>query len=187
MTDTPETQAATADELPTSFDPTADLAAEMAALKDQLEQAQAQAAAARDTQLRAIADLENTRRRIERDAASSLKFATERLLGELLAVADSLELGLKAATGDGSAKALADGMQLTYKQLMAVLEKHGVKPLDPVGQPFNPDHHQAMTMVESADVPANHVLNVMQKGYLLHERLLRPAMVVVARAPAAAS
>ncbi len=70
---------------------------------------------------------------------------------------------------------------------MSVLEKHGVKQLDPTGQPFNPEFHQAMTMVESADVAANHVLSVMQKGYTLHERLLRPAMVVVARAPASTS
>ncbi|AXQ29268.1 nucleotide exchange factor GrpE [Solimonas sp. K1W22B-7] len=178
MTATPETQAPT-DELPS--DPNA----EIAALSQELEQARAEAAAARDAQLRAAADLENTRRRLERDAASSLKFANERLLGDLLAVADSLELGLKAADGDAAAKAMADGMQLTYRQLMAVLEKHGVKVVDPTGQPFNPDHHQAMTMAESAELPPNHVVSTLQKGYLLQERLLRPAMVVVSRAPAA--
>src|SRR3546814_19183575 len=78
---------------------------------------------------------------------------------------------------------MGEGMQLTYRQLMSVLEKHGVKQIDPVGQPFNPDFHQAMTMAPSTDVPANHVLSVMQKGYSPHDRLLRPAMVVVARAP----
>lgn len=184
MTDTPEQQPGAAPDEPQM---TADPDAVIAALQIELEQAQAQAAAARDAQLRAAADLENTRRRLERDATSSLKFATEKLLGELLAVCDSLELGLKAAAGEGPAKALADGMQLTYKQLVSVLEKNGVKQLDPAGQPFNPDHHQAMTMAESAELPANHVLSVLQKGYLLHERLLRPAMVVVSRAPATAS
>src|SRR3546814_12120258 len=79
---------------------------------------------------------------------------------------------------------MGEGMQLTYRQLMSVLEKHGVKQIDPVGQPFNPDFHQAMTMAPSTDVPANHVLSVMQKGYRQHDRLLRPGMVVVARAPA---
>lgn len=157
---------------------------EVDALKAQVAAAELQAHAAREAQLRAMADLENTRRRLERDAQNSLKYATEKLLGELLAVCDSLELGLKAAAGaDEAAKALAEGMQLTHRQLMAVLEKHGVKQIDPAGQPFNPDFHQAMTMVPSADVAPHHVLSVMQKGYTLHERLLRPAMVVVARAP----
>ncbi|NGY06293.1 nucleotide exchange factor GrpE [Solimonas terrae] len=173
MTDTPE--------------PTADVASgvdELDALRAQINDAEARVAAAKEAQLRAIADLENTRRRLERDAASSLKYATEKLLNELLAVADSFELGLKAAENvEASAKAMGEGMQLTYRQLMSVLEKHGVKQLDPSGQPFNPDFHQAMTMAPSADVPANHVLSVMQKGYSLHDRLLRPAMVVVARAP----
>lgn len=157
---------------------------ELAALKAALAEAEARADAARDAQLRGAADLENTRRRLERDAASSLKYAAEKLLGELLAVADSLELGLKAAVNaDGPAKAMAEGVELTYRQLMSVLEKNGVKQIDPAGQPFNPDFHQAMTMAPSAEVPANHVLSVMQKGYSLHERLLRPAMVVVAKAP----
>lgn len=158
---------------------------ELDALKSRLAQAEAQAQAAKDAQLRALADMENTRRRLERDAQNSLKYGAEKLLGELLGVCDSLELGLKAAgAAEGPAQALAEGMQLTYRQLMSVLEKHGVKQIDPAGQPFNPDFHQAMTMVESADVAPNHVLSVMQKGYALHDRLLRPAMVVVARAPA---
>ena len=176
MTDTPE---------PAEEIASADAAGDpLDALRAQLNDAETRAAAAREAQLRAIADLENTRRRLERDAANNLKYAAEKLLSELLAVADSLELGLKAAEGaDGAIKAMVDGMQLTYRQLMSVLEKNGVRQIDPAGQPFNPDFHQAMTMVPSADVPANHVLDVMQKGYSLHERLLRPAMVVVARAP----
>lgn len=157
---------------------------ELAVLKAALADAEARAQAAKDAQLRAAADLENTRRRLERDAASSLKYAAEKLLGELLSVADSLELGLKAAAGaEGPAKAMAEGVELTYRQLMSVLEKNGVKQINPEGQPFNPEFHQAMTMAPSDQVPANHVLSVMQKGYSLHERLLRPAMVVVAKAP----
>ncbi|SEP62398.1 molecular chaperone GrpE [Solimonas aquatica] len=157
---------------------------ELAVLKAALADAEARAQAAKDAQLRAAADLENTRRRLERDAASSLKYAAEKLLGELLSVADSLELGLKAAAGaEGPAKAMAEGVELTYRQLMSVLEKNGVKQINPEGQPFNPEFHQAMTMAPSDQLPANHVLSVMQKGYSLHERLLRPAMVVVAKAP----
>lgn len=160
--------------------------AQIEALTAALVEAEAKAAAAKDAQLRAVAETENVRRRIERDAASTLKFANERVLGDLLAVVDSLELGLKAAGApEAQVKALAEGMQLTHRQLMSTLEKNGVKQVDPKGEAFNPDAHQAVTMLESAAVAPNHVLDVMQKGYKLHERLLRPAMVVVAKAPAA--
>lgn len=176
MTDTPE-------HTPAATDAPVD---EQAALAAQLADAEQRAAAAKDAQLRAVAELENTRRRLEREAVNNLRYAGEKLLNELLAVADSLELGLKAAATAGeSAPALLEGMQLTWRQLVGVLEKNGVKQLDPQGQPFNPDFHQAMTMVESADLAPNHVISVMQKGYTLHDRLLRPAMVVVSRAPAA--
>ena len=159
---------------------------ELASLRAQLVEAEAKAATARDAQLRTAAEAENTRRRLERDADASRKYASEKLLGDLLAIADSLELGLKASEApEAQVKALAEGMQLTHRQLMAFLEKNGVRAVDPLGEAFNPDAHQAMTMVETADTPANHVMAVMQKGYKLHERLLRPAMVVVAKAPAA--
>jgi molecular chaperone GrpE len=158
----------------------------LASLQAQLLQAEARAATARDAQLRAIAELDNVRRRLEREFQTGLKYANENLLRELVSVCDSLELGLKAAEKadmQDQAKALVEGKQLTYRQLMALLEKNGVRQLDPAGKPFNPDQHQAMSMVESAEVPPNHVLNVMQKGYTLHDRLLRPATVVVAKAP----
>lgn len=178
MTDTPDNTSAAADAP----------ADERTALATQLADAEQRAAAAKDAQLRAIAELENTRRRLEREAVNNLKYAGEKLLGELLAVADSLELGLKAAaTAGDAAQALVEGMQLTWRQLAGVLEKNGVTQLDPQGQPFNPDFHQAMTVVESAEVAPNHVISVMQKGYTLHGRLLRPAMVVVSRAPLAAT
>lgn len=147
---------------------------------------EAELATARDQQLRALADLDNTRRRLERDAQATARYAAENVLRELLGICDSLELGLKAAqAGEGPAQALVEGMELTHRQLQALLEKQGVRAVDPVGEPFNPDAHQAMSMVESAEVPPNHVLSVMQKGYRLHDRLLRPAMVMVAKAPAA--
>lgn len=155
------------------------------ALTTRIAELEAEAQSARDAQLRAMAEMENTRRRLERDAQTGLKFANEKLIGDLLPVCDSLELGLKAAAEAGeNGKAHADGIQLTWRQLMSVLEKHGVRQVDPAGEAFNPDFHQAMSMVESADVASGHVLSVMQKGYTLHERLLRPAMVVVAKAPA---
>lgn len=155
-----------------------------AALATRLADAEARAAAAKDAQLRAIADLDNVRKRAEREIANASKYGAEKLLGELLGVADSLDLGLIAAAKPGAQVAtISEGMTLTHKQLLSVLEKHGVKPIDPKGEPFNPELHEAVTMMPSAEVAPNHVLNVMQKGYRLHERLLRPAMVVVAKAP----
>ncbi len=159
------------------------LEAELAALKTQLADAQAAAAAARDVQLRAAAEAENRIRRAENEAAKAKKFAAEDVVREFLGVTDSLELGMKAAgpAPEGVAKALADGMAMTLKQLLSALEKNGVRQVDPAGQPFNAEHHQAMSMAPSTEVPANHVLSVMQKGYTLHDRLLRPALVVVAQ------
>ncbi|MGH8505888.1 MAG: nucleotide exchange factor GrpE [Stenotrophobium sp.] len=158
---------------------------EMEALLAQLADAEGRVASARDAQLRAAAETENTRRRLERETANTLKYAAEKLLGELLAIADSLELGIKAADSPGAqVQALSEGMHLTHRQLMAFFEKNGVKQLNPAGEPFNPDAHQAMTMMESAEIAPNHVVSVMQKGYKLHDRLLRPAMVVVAKPPA---
>jgi len=149
----------------------------IAALEQQL-------AAARDQHLRTLAELDNVRKRAEREIQAGAKYGAEKLLNELLAVCDSLELGLRAAAApEASAKSIADGLTLTQKQLTAVLEKHGVKAVDAHGQPFNSEHHEAVSMVPSAEVPPNHVLNVMQTGYRLHDRLLRPAMVVVAKAP----
>lgn len=175
MTDAPTPDAAAAPE------PALTPEAELALLKDQLAEAQMAFAAARDAQLRAAADAENRVRRAENEAAKARKFAAEDVLKDFLGVTDSLELGLKAAGAapEGVAKALADGMQMTLKQLLSALERHGVKQVDPVGQPYNAEQHQAMSMAPSAEVPANQVLSVMQRGYTLHERLLRPALVVV--------
>lgn len=162
------------------------LEAQIVALEAALAEAEQAAVQAKDAQLRAAADFENTRRRLERDAQRTAQYATENLLRELLAVADSVELGLKAARKpDAEVAALTEGMDLTQRQVTSFLEKQGVTALDPAGQPFNPDEQQAMSMIESADVAPNHVLAVMQKGYRLHDRLLRPAMVIVAKAPAA--
>jgi len=158
---------------------------EIGALKSQLAEAEAKAAENWDKALRAAAELENVRRRVERDSAQAQKYALERILGELIAVADSLDLALKAVAAESAeTRAHLEGLALTHKQLWATLERYGVSLVDPAGAPFNPELHEAVTMVESAEVPANHVVSVMQKGYKLHDRLLRPAMVVVARAPA---
>ena len=150
---------------------------------DQLAAAQAQSQENWDKYLRANAELENVRRRAVRDISNGLRYAVEKLAGDLLPVLDSLELGLKSAPSEaGGAAPVVEGLQLTQKQLLQAMDKHGVKALDPQGKAFNPEQHEAVTMVPSDQVAPNHVLEVLQKGYVLNERLLRPAMVVVAQA-----
>jgi len=168
MTDAPETTPEAED---VSADPTMSLQAELDALKTQLVDAEQAVAAARDAQLRSAAEAENRIRRAENEAAKAKKFAAEDVLKEFVGITDSLELGLKAAgeAPEGVAKALADGMQMTLKQLLSALERHGVKQIDPTGLPFDAELHQAMSMAPSDEVPANHVLSVMQKGYTLHD------------------
>ena len=156
---------------------------ELEQLRARLAAAEQKAAEAWDRHLRSAADLENVRRRTERDAAMGQKYALERILGEIIQVNDSLEQGLRAAAGGKpDAKGLAEGLQLTQRQLWAVMERNGVSVIDPVGKPFDPALHEAVSTIEAADVPPNQVIAVMQKGYKLHDRLLRPAMVVVAKA-----
>lgn len=140
--------------------------------------ARAELAELRGASLRERADLENQRKRLERERDMARKFANERLLGELLPVIDSLEAGLNVP-GD-TAQHLREGMELTLRQLLKVVSDNGLVPVDPAGQPFNPDQHQAMSMVPSTEHPPGHVVQVYQKGWLLNDRLLRPALVVVA-------
>ena len=135
-----------------------------------------------DRALRAQAELENVRRRVERDLRNAHKFALERFVSELLPVKDSLELGLSASTEKGaSVESIAEGAELTLRMLEQAMEKFGVTAVDPAGEPFNPEFHQAMTMQESDTSESGTVLTVVQKGYLLNERLVRPAMVIVAK------
>ena len=143
----------------------------------QLDAATAELVKLREDSLRERADLENQRKRLERERDMARKFANERLLGELLPVIDSLEAGLKVP-GD-TAPHLRDGMELTLRQLMKVVTDNGRVAVDPAGLPFNPDQHQAMSMVASAEHAPGHVVQVSQKGGLLNDRLLRPALVVV--------
>ena len=146
------------------------LAAELAALNVEMNQL-------REEVLRERADLDNQRKRLVRDVDMARKFANERLLAALLPVIDSLEAGLQAAGDD--AVALRQGVELTLKQLLKVTGDNGLVEVNPVGQPFNPEHHQAMSTVASAEHPPGHVVQVYQKGWLLNERLLRPALVLV--------
>jgi len=147
-----------------------------------LTEAQAKADEYWDAVLRARADLENVRRRSEIDLSNAHKFALEKFVQELLPIVDSTELSLAAVVSETADVAkFREGSELTLKMFVAALEKFGCTPVDPLGEKFNPDLHQAITMQEKEDVAPNTVLAVVQKGYQLNERLVRPAMVVVAK------
>ena len=151
-------------------------------LEDELAGARRAATENLERALRAQAELENVRRRLERDLQNAHKFALERFVSELLPVKDSLELGLVASAENGaSAAGIAQGVELTLRMLEQAMEKFGVAIVDPAGEPFDPEFHQAMTMQESDAAESGTVLTVVQKGYLLNERLVRPAMVIVAK------
>lgn len=155
---------------------------------DLVQQLEDDLAAARDAVLRAQADAQNARRRAEQDAEKARKFALESFCKELLPVVDNLERALEVTAGhDESVKPIVDGVELTLKSFQDVLHKFHIQPINPEGEPFDPQLHQAMSMVENAEVEPNTVIAVMQKGYTLHQRLVRPAMVMVSKAPAAQS
>lgn len=136
--------------------------------------------------LRARAELENSRRRAERELEQAHKFGLEKFASELLGVRDSLEMGLAAASDPQADVAkLREGTELTLRMLAQVMEKFGIVQIDPQGQKFDPSKHEAMAAQETADQEPNTVLHVVQKGYALNDRLLRPAMVVVSKAGAA--
>lgn len=151
-------------------------------LQLKLEDAIQQAEKNWDQLVRAQADIENLRRRHERELENAHKFALDRFVSELLPVRDSLELGLSAARDEGAvADKLCEGMELTLKLLSDAMGKFNVVQIDPQGEPFNPELHQAMSTQPRDDVPPNTVVTVVQKGYTLNQRLVRPAMVMVSQ------
>ncbi len=153
-----------------------DLLAEVERLKDEL-------ALAKEQSLRAAAEAQNIRRRAEQDVEKAHKFGVEKFVKEMLPVADNLERAIEAASADGvEVSSVVEGVELTLKTLADALDRQKVAIVDPAGEPFNPELHQAMSMVPNPDVEPNTVINVFQKGYTLHGRLVRPAMVVVSKA-----
>ena len=152
-------------------------------LRLMLEDARAKADGHWDQLLRLKAEMENLRKRNERDVEAARKYALDTFVAELLPVRDSLELGIQAATGENAdLDKVREGSELTLKLLGDVMGKFGVEQIDPEGQPFNPDLHQAMSAQPRDDVPPNMVIAVMQKGYALNGRLVRPALVFVSQA-----
>ena len=137
----------------------------------------------RDAMLRMQAEMENLRKRLIRDLERSRKLALERVMKDILQVRDSLELGLKTDSEAATAEQLREGQELTFKMLDKVLQDHDMELIDPVGEAFNPEFHQAMTVLPSEEFEDNSVMEVLQKGFKLHDRLIRPAMVVVSRKP----
>src|SRR3954463_1796416 len=176
MTDTPNGAEAAAPETAqaeTAPDPAAQLAKEAADLKDRL--------------LRTLAEMENLRRRTEREVADARTYGVTNFARDILAVADNMERALKALDdeirekAEAGVKALLDGVELTERELNKAMEKHGVKKLDPQGQKFDPNLHQAMFEIPDEGVPAGTVVQIMQPGYTIGERVLRPALVGVSK------
>jgi molecular chaperone GrpE len=152
------------------------------ALEQELEAARTEAEAAREQQLRAVAELENVRRRAARDVENAHKYGIERLASELLAVKDSMEMGLQAAEAADEDTAVVDGLRATLKLLDQCLAKFGISVIDPEDEAFDPEFHEAMAAQPSASHEPGAVMMVVQKGYRIHDRLLRPARVIVSRA-----
>ncbi|NPU93655.1 MAG: nucleotide exchange factor GrpE [Gammaproteobacteria bacterium] len=154
------------------------------ALEQEIAQLMARVNEQQEGVLRAQAEMQNVRRRAERDVENAHKFALGKFSEDLLAVVDSLERALEAAgqIDSEAVKGMKDGIELTLKMFLDTLAKHGVQQVNPLGQPFNPEFHQAMSMVPNPDLAPNSVMAVLQKGYTLSGRLVRPAMVVVSKA-----
>lgn len=138
-----------------------------------------------DQYLRTLADMENLRKRTQREKEDLAKFANENILREILPVIDNLERAVEHAEQADSSDGLLEGVKMTLTQFSQVLNRFGVEPIDSIGKPFDPALHQAMGQLESAEHPVNTVVQQMQKGYRLNERLLRPAFVMVAKTPSA--
>jgi molecular chaperone GrpE len=141
----------------------------------------------KDRLLRTLADMENLRKRTEREVADARMYGISAFARDVLTVADNMHLALEALDkelrekSDASVKALLDGVELTERALLNALEKHGVKKVDPIGQKFDPNKHQAMYEAENPSIPAGHVAQVIQAGYLIGDRVLRPALVAVSK------
>jgi molecular chaperone GrpE len=155
------------------------ISGELEILSRQLGEAESKLAEMRETVLRERAELDNQRKRLQRDLEQARRFANEKLLADLLPVLDNLERGLAAEGGDPAA--LRSGVELTLRELIRVVDAGGLKAVGVVGEAFDPERHQAMAMVEGTGRAPGQIVSVMQKGYVLNDRLLRPALVSVSK------
>jgi len=156
---------------------------ELSLMEKALMKAEEELVTHRDAMIRMQAEMENLRKRMIRDLEKSRKFALEKIMRDILQVRDSLELGLETDSESATVELLREGQALTFKMLNKVLQDHHLELIDPVGEVFNPEIHQAMTVLPSDELEENSVVEVVQKGFKLHDRLIRPAMVVVSRKP----
>jgi molecular chaperone GrpE len=182
QTDQPDVESADLDDVSEDTDTLETLDADSVEVSDEIEALKAKADENWDRYVRAAAEAENVRKRAVRDVENARKYALENFGRDLLAVVDSLEMGLEAAD-NADAKSLKEGSEATLKLLATTLDRFGISVVDPEGEPFDPEFHEAMTMQPSGDVEPDSVLTVIQKGYTLNGRLLRPARVIVASEP----
>jgi len=160
-----------------------EISAQLDQLKDQLKTKEAEAKENYERFVRQVAELENFKKRSNREKEEAIRFANEYLIKDLLPVIDNLERAISHAQGGGNGKPLVEGVEMVLKGLLDILGKHGVVAISAMGQPFDPGKHEAMAQVESGECPQNTVVEEHHKGYLYHDRLLRPALVSVAKAP----
>ena len=184
QTQTNETEALEDDQVElSSVDTAAPESIDVAALQAEIEALKNEVAGAQEQVLRASAEMQNARRRAQQDVEKAHKFALDKFVGDMLPVADNLERALEAASNQqGSLETIIEGVELTLKSMADGLKRHNVEAVDPAGEPFDPQLHQAMSMVPDPNVEPNTVINVFQRGYTLNGRLVRPAMVVVSKA-----
>lgn len=175
-------EAAEAEESSADAEPEVSPEAEaLANLKAEYETYKAEAEEQHDQMLRTVAEFDNSRKRAEREKEESLKYALESFVKELIPTVDSIERAIQSTTESEDFGALAEGVEMIYKGILSTLEKRGVIPIDAVNEPFDPMQHEAVMHVESEKVPENHVIEEWQKGYLLHNRVIRPSMVSVSK------
>lgn len=151
------------------------------AKKEDINEVKEQLATEKDRVLRLSAEFENYKKRKERESDEFKKFANETIFRQLLTVVDNLERAISSTQKNSNEEGLLEGVKLTYKEIIKLFETFNVKPVEAENQPFNPNFHQAVTQEETNDFPENTVSKVLQKGYLLHDRLIRPAMVIVSK------
>ena len=168
------------EDLQEAFSEEADKAA---SITDELSATQEEARSNQELYLRALAEMDNLRKRTQREKEDIAKYGNENILREILPVIDNLERAIDHATTQEDSAGLVEGVEMTLTQFRSVIQKFGVEPLSSCGELFDPAHHQAVGQLETDVVPVNHIAKELQKGYLLNSRLLRPAMVMVAKTP----
>ncbi len=180
LSDRPDTESVDTDEERVPENPQGN--AEVPSLTDRILEKDEELHALNDKYLRLAAEFDNYKRRVQRDQQDTIRFANEKLFKDLLPTLDNLERALQSGREQGRIEGLLEGVDLTYKHFLDTLQKMGIKQVSSVGEVFDPAKHQAVGQVESTTIPENVIVDEYQKGYFVHDRILRPAMVTVAKA-----